>query len=171
VTGPEDARGDRVVIAEYDPGWPALFERIAEPVRRAVAELEADVEHVGSTAVPGLAAKPVVDIDVVVRAERDVGAAVDRLGSLGYVHQGDQGIVGREAFLWPPGAPRHHLYVVVAGSRAYMDHIRFRDLLRSHPGLADEYAELKHNLADRHGTDRVGYTDAKTAFVQRALDG
>jgi GrpB-like predicted nucleotidyltransferase (UPF0157 family) len=104
------------VIADYDDAWLALFEDLARPVREAVADLGAELEHIGSTAVPRLAAKPVIDIDVVVRSPDDVPRAIERLRSLAYVHQGDKGIRGPEAFLWPPGAKPHHLYVVVSGS-------------------------------------------------------
>ncbi len=127
-----------VVVSEYEPGWPTLFQRIAEPVQRALGELAAAVEHVGSTSVPGLAAKPVIDVDVVVRSAEDVPAAIERLRELGYVYQGDKGILGREAFMGPPDAPRHHLYVVVEGSKPHRDHIRFRDFLRNDPAVARE---------------------------------
>ena len=158
-----------IVIAEHDPGWPALFERLAEPVRSAVAGLGAHVEHVGSTAVPGLAAKPIIDIDVVVRMAVDVPEAIERLRALGYLYQGDKGITGREAFLWPPGASVHHLYVVVEDGEPHRNHIGFRDRLRRDPCMAEEYAALKRGLADEHGADRLGYTEAKTAFVERTL--
>jgi GrpB-like predicted nucleotidyltransferase (UPF0157 family) len=82
-----------------------------------VADLDAQVEHVGSTSVPGLAAKPIIDVDVVVASADDVPAAIERLRSRGYVYQGDKGIKGREAFLWPRGARPHHLYVVVREAR------------------------------------------------------
>jgi GrpB-like predicted nucleotidyltransferase (UPF0157 family) len=156
-------------VGEYDPSWPALFEALAAPVREAVDDLGAGVEHVGSTAVPGLAAKPVIDIDVVVPSPDDVPGAIERLGALGYVHEGDTGIAGREAFLWPPGAVRHHLYVVVAGSAPHLDHVRFRDHLRAHPEAAAEYAALKRNLALAHRADRDAYTDAKAGFVAAVL--
>ncbi|HEY2868149.1 MAG TPA: GrpB family protein [Gaiellales bacterium] len=158
-----------IAIADYDPGWPALFERLAEPVRAAVAGLGAHVEHVGSTAVPGLAAKPIIDIDVAVPAAADVPEAIERLRALGYVYQGDKGIRGREAFLWPPGAPVHHLYVVVAGDRPHRDHVRLREHLREHPEAVKAYAALKRDLAARYGMDRVAYTEAKTAFVVQTL--
>jgi GrpB-like predicted nucleotidyltransferase (UPF0157 family) len=158
-----------IVVIGYDPRWPALFEQLAGPVRAAVAGLEADVEHVGSTSVPGLPAKPVLDIDVVLRADADVGPAIERLRSVGYVHQGDKGIPGREAFLWPDRAPRHHLYTVVAGNQAHRDHIDFRDYLRSHGDSAREYGELKARLAVEHRLDRIGYTAAKAAFISRVL--
>ncbi len=162
---------DRIVITEPDPGWPMLFERIAWPVRLAVADLRATVEHIGSTSVPGLAAKPVIDVDVVVRETGDVPVAIERLRALGYVYQGNKGIPGREAFLWPPGSPRHHVYVVVAGSKPHSDHIRFRDLLRRRPDLAHEYATLKRTLADTYEKDRVAYTNAKDEFIAVALAG
>ena len=160
-----------VVVADYDDDWPRLFREIAEPVRRALGDLAVAVEHVGSTAVPGLAAKPVIDVDVVVRRAADVPVAIERLRDLGYVYQGDKGIPGRAAFLWPPAAPRHHLYVVVAESKPHLDHLRFRDHLRSNPDLAHEYAELKKVLAARHAADREGYAAAKAEFVARVLRG
>jgi GrpB-like predicted nucleotidyltransferase (UPF0157 family) len=156
-------------VVEYDPAWPAVFEELAAPVRDAVDDLGADVEHVGSTAVPGLAAKPVIDIDVVVRSPDDVPEAIERLRRLGYVHEGDQGISGRAAFLWPPGAARHHLYVVVAGSPPHLDHVRFRDYLCAHPEAAAEYAALKRELAVTHRAHRDAYTDAKAEFVAATL--
>jgi GrpB-like predicted nucleotidyltransferase (UPF0157 family)/chloramphenicol 3-O-phosphotransferase len=158
-----------IVIAEYDAGWPALFERLAKPVREAVAGLGARLEHVGSTAVPGLAAKPEIDLDVVVPSAAAVPEAVERLRGLGYIYQGDKGIRGREAFLWPPGAPVHHLYVVVDGNRPHAEHLRFRDHLRHHPEVAEAYAACKRDLAARHGADRIAYTEAKTAFIAAAL--
>ena len=158
-----------IVVTDYDEQWPALFEQIALPVREAVAGLGAEVEHVGSTSVPGLAAKPIVDIDVVVPSADHVAEAVERLRALGYVYQGDKGVRGREAFLWPPGAEPHHLYVVVVGSPPHVDHVRFRDYLRQHPEVAREYADLKRALAERHGGDRLGYTEAKDEFVAGVL--
>jgi GrpB-like predicted nucleotidyltransferase (UPF0157 family) len=158
-----------VVVSNYDEAWATLFEQLARPVRDAVADLGAEVEHIGSTAVPGLAAKPVIDIDVVVRSSEDVPTAVERLRALGYVYQGDKGVAGREAFMWPRGAEPHHLYVVVAGGRPHADHIHFRDYLRQHPDVAREYAALKKTLAERHRDDGLGYTEAKSDFVVGVL--
>jgi len=158
-----------LVVTDYDDQWPLYFEQIARPVRDAVADLGAQVEHVGSTSVRRLAAKPIIDIDVVVRSADDVPTAIERLRSLGYVYQGDKGIRGREAFMWPPGATPHHLYVVVDGSRPHAEHIHFRNYLREHPDVAREYAALKTNLAEQHGDDRLGYTNAKTEFIAGVL--
>lgn len=160
---------DPIVVADYDPGWPAVFEELARPVREAVADLGADVEHVGSTSVPGLAAKPIIDIDVAVPAASDVPAAIERLRALGYVYQGEKGIRGRHAFLWPPQTVRHHVYVVVSGSPPHADHLIFRDHLRAHPEVGVKYAELKRELAGRHRDDQLAYTEAKDAFVADVL--
>jgi len=158
-----------LVVADYDERWPAYFEELARPVHEALADLGAEVEHVGSTSVPGLAAKPIVDIDVVVGASEDVPRAIERLRSLGYVYQGDKGIEGREAFMWPPGARRHHLYVVVRGSPPHVAHVEFRDYLRGHPDRAREYGALKKELAERHADDSLAYGEAKTEFVTGVL--
>lgn len=159
-----------LVVADYNDAWPHDFEEIAKPVRAAMAGVAAEVEHVGSTSVPGLAAKPIVDIDVVVAAQEDVPEAIERLRSLGYVYQGDKGIRGREAFLWPPAARPHHLYVVVCGNEPHRNHVDFRDRLRGDPQLAAEYAALKKTLAARHADDPLAYQDGKTEFVTRVLD-
>jgi GrpB-like predicted nucleotidyltransferase (UPF0157 family) len=170
ILGKTTATRSPIVVTDYDADWPRLFDEIAQPVCDAVADLGAQVEHVGSTSVEGLAAKPIIDIDVVVGSADDVPSAIERLRSLGYVYQGDKGVRGREAFLWPRGARPHHLYVVVQGSQPYLDHIEFRNYLRDHPEVASEYAALKTKLAEQHGSDGLGYTDAKTAFVTGILE-
>lgn len=164
------SRRSPIVVTEYDDAWPLLFDELAAPMLHALADFEAEVEHVGSTSVPGLAAKPVIDIDVVVRSPEDVPRAIERLRTLGYVYQGNKGIAGREAFLWPPGATRHYLYVVMAGSQPYADHVDFRDYLRHQPEIAAQYAALKKRLAEEYGYDQQGYTNAKSEFVARVLE-
>jgi GrpB-like predicted nucleotidyltransferase (UPF0157 family)/chloramphenicol 3-O-phosphotransferase len=158
-----------LVVADYDEKWPILFEQVTQPIREAVADLGAEVEHVGSTSVPGLAAKPTIDIDVVIRSADDAPTAIERLRSLGYLYQGDKGVRGREAFMWPPGAEPHHLYVVVADSQPHEDHVHFRNYLRQHPEVAQEYAALKTTLAEQHRDDRLGYTNAKSEFITGVL--
>jgi GrpB-like predicted nucleotidyltransferase (UPF0157 family) len=158
-----------VVISEYDPEWPREFERLRARALDALSDLAVSIEHVGSTAVPGLAAKPVIDLDVVVRSADDIPEAIRCLESLGYGHQGDLGMPGRHAFTFPEGEPRHHLYVVEEGNAAYRAHIRLRDHLRLHPEDARAYAELKRGLAARYGSDWTRYTYAKTEFIDRLL--
>jgi GrpB-like predicted nucleotidyltransferase (UPF0157 family) len=97
-----------IVVVDYDPSWPVTFAALREPIWRALADIAISVEHVGSTSVPGLAAKPIIDIDAVITSSADISAAIDRLATLGYVHSGTLGIEGREAFESPAG-PAHHL--------------------------------------------------------------
>jgi GrpB-like predicted nucleotidyltransferase (UPF0157 family) len=127
------------------------------------------IEHIGSTAVPGLATKPIIDLDVVIANRADLPAVIQRLRPLGYHHGGDLGVPGREAFTSPAGAPPHHLYVCAVGTRTLDRHLAFRDALRADPAAADTYGDLKRTLATRLSHDRVAYTEAKSAFVERVL--
>jgi GrpB-like predicted nucleotidyltransferase (UPF0157 family) len=156
-------------LTEYDTAWPRLFEVLRERVLDALGELAVAVEHVGSTSVPGLSAKPVVDIDAVVPSVEHVPLAVERLERAGYRHEGDLGISGREAFEPPAGAPLHHLYVLPADSEELRHHLAFRDHLRAHPEAAMAYAALKWEVERRFGGDRRAYTEAKEDFVERVL--
>jgi GrpB-like predicted nucleotidyltransferase (UPF0157 family) len=129
----------------------------------------AGIEHIGSTAVPGLAAKPIIDMDVLLVSAADLPLAIARLASVGYQHVGELGITGREAFLSPPQVCPHHLYVCQPGNSEYGRHIAFRDYLRTHPQDADAYAGLKRNLAGRFVDNRDAYTEAKSGFVTTIL--
>ena len=111
-----------VIIVDYDPHWPDHFEELRAPVVASLGYLAVIVDHVGSTAVPGLAAKPIIDMDVVVPSVTDIPEAIERLAILGYVHRGDLGIPGREAFISPAEKPRHHLYLVAIGSEELRRH-------------------------------------------------
>ena len=157
-------------IADYDSNWPGQFAEIARRVRAAFADgpLIA-VEHVGSTAVMGLAAKPIIDIDVIIPSHPEVPNAITRLAALGYAHQGDLGISGREAFRSPPGAVPHHLYLCVCDNDEYCRHVTFRDDLRQNWTEAKCYEALKRDLAVRFPDDRTAYSAGKTEFVQAAL--
>ena len=160
--------GDPIVVAEHDPAWAGWFREIEAVLAPAVGDL-GTIEHVGSTAVPGLAAKPIIDVDVVVPSDGDVPAAVERLRAVGFVPRGDLGVPGRQAFRPLDGLPPHHLYVVVAGSKAHLDHVRLRDHLRSHPEDALRYAELKRANALAAGRDMDAYVDAKHDLVTELL--
>jgi GrpB-like predicted nucleotidyltransferase (UPF0157 family) len=127
------------------------------------------VEHIGSTAVPGLAAKPIVDIDVSVDRE-DVDRAIERLAALGYrPAEYRLEIPDRHALAWPEDEQRHHVNVCPDDSAELARHLRFRDRLRDDPALAREYGDLKRELARVHREDRVEYGDQKSAFVERVL--
>ena len=159
---------EAVHVSEYDPRWPDRFRIFAERAKAALGGLAIAVEHVGSTAVPGLAAKPVIDLNLIVRPE-DLPRAIELLRSLGYQHEGDRGVPGREAFRWPPGEERHHLYVCDPESLALRRHLLFREHLRAHPATARAYADLKRALVQRHATDREAYQHGKAAFIEAVM--
>jgi len=161
--------GPGLKVVEYDPCWIRTFEEIREFVLPVLSDLIITIEHVGSTSVPGLAAKPIVDMDVVVSTQEDVFTAIQRLATLGYVHEGDLGAKGREAFIPPANVVWHHLYVCTVDNTEYKRHILFRDYLRSHLEDAKRYSNLKLELAERFNNNRVAYTNAKNDFVTEIL--
>jgi GrpB-like predicted nucleotidyltransferase (UPF0157 family) len=156
---------DYVFIQDYDPSWPVTFSRLAAGVKGILGGLIVAVEHIGSTSVPGLAAKPIIDLDVVLSSPADLPEAIRLLDRIGYVHEGDLGVAGREAFRPPPGEPRHHLYVLIEGATELRRHLAFRDALRADEGLRHRYAALKRSLAKAHKDERSAYTEAKSAFI------
>jgi GrpB-like predicted nucleotidyltransferase (UPF0157 family) len=158
-----------VIIQDYDPLWPQQFEALRSRIAAALGERAAAIEHVGSTAVPGLAAKPIIDIDVLLRSDADLPDVISRLELIGYKHQGDLGIAGREAFRAFPDDLPHHLYVCPPASQEYSRHIAFRDYLRRHPEDANAYATLKRGLAKKFGADREAYNQAKSEFIADIL--
>jgi GrpB-like predicted nucleotidyltransferase (UPF0157 family) len=129
------------------------------------------IEHVGSTSVPGLAAKPIIDIDVVVESEQSIGPTIALIESSGYTWVGDLGVVGREAFDAPPDSTfaRHHLYLVVENNRAHSDHWLLREALLREPEARDAYAQLKRANVEASGGDRERYVALKARFVADIL--
>lgn len=152
-------------VEEYNPHWQEWFEQI-----RAALPHGLRVEHVGSTSVPGLAAKPIIDVDVVVATAADVPQCIRLLRAAGWVHEGDLGVAGREAFVAREGLPPHHLYLVVEGSTAYRDHVDLRDHLRRTPADADRYAAVKWGAAHLLQADRPAYGDAKAQLIVELLE-
>jgi GrpB-like predicted nucleotidyltransferase (UPF0157 family) len=157
-----------ILVVDYDPSWPATFAALRAPIDRALGNIAVSVEHVGSTSVPGLAAKPIIDIDAVIASPADVPAAIERLATLGYMHSGTLGIEGREAFESPAG-PAHHLYVCVQDNFALANHLAIRDCLRRNPKKALEYGQLKKQLAKQFPNDAERYVAGKTAFLLDVL--
>lgn len=162
-----DGAADRfaVLIQDYDASWPETFSKLAARLKAALGSLVVSIEHVGSTAVPGLAAKPVIDLDIILRSHADLQESMRLLACIGYDHEGDLGIAGRDAFRSPPGEPSHHVYVLVAGANELRRHLAFRDALRADNNLREKYAELKKSLTQRYCNDRQSYTEAKSAFI------
>jgi GrpB-like predicted nucleotidyltransferase (UPF0157 family) len=159
----------KVLVVDYDSTWPLTFATLQAPIAAALGGLAFSVEHVGSTSVPGLAAKPIIDIDVVVPSRAELPAAIESLTSLGYEHCGNLGIEDREAFESPPHLPAHHLYACVAGCAALANHLAIRDHLRRNPATVAAYSQLKKQLAERFPTDIESYVAGKTDFLLDAL--
>lgn len=153
-----------IVVVDYDPGWPSQFEALRSVLLGAVEDLALSIEHVGSTSVPGLAAKPVIDIDVVVPA-KGVASAIDRLTAIGYEHLGDLGIPEREALKRPKASAAHNLYVCPQNSQALANHLAVRAYLRGHADAARRYGELKKRLACDYSDDIDGYVEGKSKFL------
>jgi GrpB-like predicted nucleotidyltransferase (UPF0157 family) len=152
----------------YDPRWPDLFQAELQRLRAALLPLAATIEHIGSTAVPGLAAKPVLDILAGYDDPELLQEFIVRFEAAGYEHRGEHGIPGREFFR--RGKPRsYHVHFTLMGNTFWRQHLAFRDLLRSDPALRDGYAELKRQLAARYPTNREAYIEGKTEFIQAAL--
>ena len=156
---------DPVVICDYDPDWSLHFAKLADRLAITLAGLVQRIEHIGSTAVPGLAAKPIVDIDVVLETTARLPEVIGRLEGIGYLHEGDLGITGREAFRWPAVERRHHLYVLAQDAAELRRHLTFRDALRADPALRDRYAALKWSIAAKTPHDRASYTAQKSTFI------
>ncbi|CAG1011366.1 Dephospho-CoA kinase [Burkholderiales bacterium] len=167
---PDDAA--RIELAPYAIAWPARFKAEHILLRRAFAGAGVVIEHVGSTAVPGLAAKPIVDILLGAPELALIEARIPALEALGYTYVAKHEAVlpERRFFAKPAARPRSvHLHAVVYGSPFWKNHLAFRDALRAHPALAQEYHRLKLDLAARFGEDRERYTEAKAPFIERVL--
>ena len=157
-----------ITLVEYDPTWPATFERLRLIYAAALGSTPVvAIEHVGSTAVVGLAAKPVIDIDIVV-ARPDLAAATEALGSIGFRALGECGVADRWAFEQPEHLPRTHTYLTEAGCLALRNHLAVRDTLRSDPALRAQYAERKRELASSAG-DMASYVSGKSAVLRLVL--
>ncbi|WP_151736406.1 GrpB family protein ['Paenibacillus yunnanensis' Narsing Rao et al. 2020] len=168
---PNSADRNPVIIVPYDPVWKNEFRRIQARMLEIAGDLIIAAEHVGSTSVEGLPAKPIIDIDLVMESYDTLPVIIERLGLHGYVHEGNMGIEGREAFraTRDDGFMPYHLYVCPKDGKGYLEHIAFRDHLRDHPDARDAYGQLKLALAEQFREDREGYGSAKTAFVQGIL--
>lgn len=179
------------LVSKYNPAWPTWFLQIRGLIAEKLGSYCLVIEHFGSTAVPGMTAKPIIDLDVVIEPDR-FDEVKRLLGELGYSHLGDLGIPEREAFTLgnaeiaqplPPdhlsplasllsrrrrrrALPPHHLYVCPRESAELKRHRAFRDFLRTHPDWVARLSELKRSLCELHGDDREAYMEGKSAMVQ-----
>ena len=158
-----------VVVQSYNESWEQNFMSIKDEIQNALGKLALRIEHVGSTSVRGLSAKPVIDIDIVISNYSVFNEVVLKLHEIGYRHEGDLGIAGREAFKYDgkEHLQKHHLYVCTEDSAELKRHIAFRDYLRSHPDAAREYGCIKKEGAKLYPYDIDRYIEYKSPFIER----
>lgn len=163
---------DEVVIVEYNPHWQTLFAEEAARIREVVGNDILAIEHIGSTAVPGLAAKPIIDLMVGVRSLLDGQRAISPLAALGYVYWRENPHPDRMFLVkgMPPyGTQRtHHVHIVEANGE-FWERLLFRDYLRTHPNEVQRYAALKRKLAERFCHDRERYTEGKSEYIKAVM--
>lgn len=163
---------DQIVVVPYDVAWPQRFRVESQLLQMALADLQPVVEHIGSTSVPGLAAKPTIDMLVGVRSLAEFSRHADLLTAYGYAYipEYEKALPDRRFFKRVVrGVRTHHVHVVEFGGTYWQRYMAFRDSLRRDAGLATRYAALKRGLAERHRFDRDAYTNGKTGFVESVL--
>jgi len=161
------AKNKPIVVVPYRPAWAQSFLLLSQQYSALLGDLILRVEHVGSTAVPGLWAKPKIDIDIVVSNFKDLDLIVAKLVSIGYEHRGDLGVPLREAFRYV-GAddfPEHNMYVCKEGCDSLCNHLAVRHYLLTNPEAVVEYSELKSTLAKKYPYDIDAYIEGKTDFL------
>jgi GrpB-like predicted nucleotidyltransferase (UPF0157 family) len=169
----------KIIIEEFRDDWADRFSALKAVYEKFLAGKITAVHHVGSTSVKGLPAKPIIDIDLVIDKMENHEPVAAALEKLGYKYAGDQGIEGRVVFKQTSAAvpvdgsgrawPAHHLYVCHKDIMALKNHLAFRDYLRANADKAEEYANLKKQLAEKHPQDMDAYVEGKTGFVAAAL--
>ena len=159
----------KVVVLPYDEAWESAFESIKSEIEAALGDLMLRAEHVGSTSVKGMSAKPCIDIDAVIRDYSVFDDVVKRLNAIGYIHEGDLGIKGREAFKYAdkPHLMTHHLYVCPEDSEELHRHITFRDFLRGNSGAVKRYSQVKEKAAELFPNDINGYIQYKSPCIEQ----
>jgi GrpB-like predicted nucleotidyltransferase (UPF0157 family) len=165
----------KIVIANYDPNWPTLFEQEKSRLTEVVGDHVLSIQHVGSTSVPGLGAKPIIDIMIAVRSlEEADGFCIRPIVEIGYeyVQEFERETPQRRYFRKSneAGVRTHHIHMVVINSDWWIDHLLFRDFLRADGEARRAYEALKRQLAEREWSDRNDYTDAKTEFILKTME-
>lgn len=168
-----------ITVEPYNPAWGITFENLKAVYTQGLHNLPHQIEHVGSTSVPGLWAKPVIDIDIIVPHLEVSKEAIILLKDMGYTHVGDLGIPGREAFKRMDDSapytiprkewPKHNLYVCLAGCTSLLNHLHLRNYLLQHPKAVEEYSHLKKQLAIQYANNIDMYVEGKTAFITAIL--
>jgi len=171
----------KIIIVDYDPNWKLQFAALKKVLFHHIGIENIEIEHVGSTSVFGLPAKPIIDLDIIIEQDDELmKKVIQKLKEIGYHHVGDLGVSGREAFKKQnsktpdTGSNRiwfeHHLYLCQKGSIGLQNHLNFRNYLRKHPKKVEEYGQLKLALAKKHPYDIDLYIDGKTDFIISVLN-
>ena len=155
-----------ITIAEYNPEWPRIFRDLASGIRSAIGPAALRIDHIGSTSIPGLAAKPIIDIQISVTSFEPMDPYRRPLEESGFEYRNKNPELTKRYFKEPQGVTeRTHIHVRRAGSFSEQYSLLFRDYMRCHAAAASEYAGLKLKLAEQHRDDRNAYTEAKDAFL------
>lgn len=167
------------MIEQYNPEWKIEYEKIAQILQVTLGDLAIAIQHVGSTSIVGMLAKPIIDIDIIIEDKEILKEIASRLEKLGYQNRGEQGVEGRFAFrqrmdfesMITPLRKRqlHHLYVCYSDSLALKNHLLFRDALMNDENLKAQYAQLKRALIEDENLSRSEYAKQKTAFILSVL--
>ena len=161
-------RTRKVVVLTYDVAWKTAFEKIINEIEAEIGDLIIGIEHVGSTSVEGMSAKPCIDIDVIIKDYSVFGEVVRKLGAIGYIHEGDLGIKDRDAFKYAdkPHLMLHHLYVCPQDSEELRRHITFRDFLRKNPEAVKKYSRVKETAAQLFPDEIEQYIAFKAPCIE-----
>ncbi len=156
---------DEIIIVDYREEWPELFQTEKQLVAEALGDTIAGIEHVGSTAVPGLSAKPIIDILVLVEKLESGWFYAGKLEKLDYLYWDNPD--RPDHYFLKKGSPRtHHIHIMVSNSVEHLRYVAFREYLRTHPETIADYEQLKKELAEKFRDDREAYTEAKTEFIK-----
>ena len=161
-------RTKKVIVVPYDKAWKSAFEEIKKEIERVIGDLIIGFEHVGSTSAEGLSAKPIIDIDVVIKDYSVFATVVQKLETIGYIHEGDLGIKDREAFQYSnkPHLQKHHLYVCPQYSEELHRHVTFRDYLKNNREAVKKYSLVKETAAILFPNEIEKYIDYKTPCIE-----
>lgn len=156
---------DPIIIVPYDDQWPIIYQELEKRLKNALGEIATRIDHIGSTSIPNLVAKPIIDVQISVASFEPLDAFKLPLEKLDFVYRANNPDLTKRYFREKPGTRRTHIHVRKAGSWAEQYSLLFRDYLRCHKEDCQKYAKLKHHLADKFRNDRLAYTDSKSHLI------
>ena len=161
----------KVQLKQYNPKWEELFKYESRLISSAISNLLVDIQHIGSTAIPNIVAKPIIDIAGAIDSLENIDKIIVPLYGIGYTYRGEQGIPGRHLFVkGGEGYRTHHFHIMQKDHYEWKKHILFREYMREHPQEAKQYSELKQKLFIKYGNDREKYTDSKSDFIENIIE-